>query len=152
MTPWTVAHQSPLPMEFSRQEHWSGLPFPSPENLSGLNPALNLGLLHCRQVLYHLNHHSLSNSLIHRQDDQSDCLLVLHFQTLCKRFIHWFRTWKEFWNANSFSSIGFERLLYTGWAHYQINYLLKETAHSVTWGKFNSLWNPRSHLVIWIIY
>ena len=28
--PWTVAHQSPLSMAFSRQEHWSGLPFPSP--------------------------------------------------------------------------------------------------------------------------
>ena len=29
-TPWTVAHQASLPMEFSRQEYWSGLPFPSP--------------------------------------------------------------------------------------------------------------------------
>ena len=29
-TPWTVAHQAPLPMGFSRQESWSGLPFPSP--------------------------------------------------------------------------------------------------------------------------
>ena len=28
-TPWTVAHQTPLSMEFSRQEYWSGLPFPS---------------------------------------------------------------------------------------------------------------------------
>ena len=28
--PWTVAHQAPLSMGFSRQEHWSGLPFPSP--------------------------------------------------------------------------------------------------------------------------
>ena len=28
--PWTVAYQTPLPMEFSRQEYWSGLPFPSP--------------------------------------------------------------------------------------------------------------------------
>ena len=31
--PWTVAHQAPLPMEFSRQEYWSRLPFPSPGNL-----------------------------------------------------------------------------------------------------------------------
>ena len=30
LTPWTVAHQAPLSMEFSRQEYWSGLPFPSP--------------------------------------------------------------------------------------------------------------------------
>ena len=29
-TPWIVAHQAPLSMEFSRQEYWSGLPFPSP--------------------------------------------------------------------------------------------------------------------------
>ena len=29
-TPWTAAHQAPLSLEFSRQEHWSGLPFPSP--------------------------------------------------------------------------------------------------------------------------
>ena len=29
-TPWTVAHQAPLSMGFSRQEYWSGLPFPSP--------------------------------------------------------------------------------------------------------------------------
>ena len=31
VTPWTVALQAPLSMEFSRQEHWSGLPFSSPE-------------------------------------------------------------------------------------------------------------------------
>ena len=30
VTPWAVAHQAPLSMELSRQEHWSGLPFPSP--------------------------------------------------------------------------------------------------------------------------
>ena len=29
-TPWTVVHQAPPSMEFSRQEYWSGLPFPSP--------------------------------------------------------------------------------------------------------------------------
>ena len=29
-TPWTLAHQAPLSMEFSRQEYWSGFPFPSP--------------------------------------------------------------------------------------------------------------------------
>ena len=31
VTPWTVAHQAPPSMEFSRQEYWSGLPFPSPK-------------------------------------------------------------------------------------------------------------------------
>ena len=29
VTPWPVACQAPLSMEFSRQEYWSGLPFPS---------------------------------------------------------------------------------------------------------------------------
>ena len=32
-TPWTGARRAPLPMGFSRQEHWSGLPFPSPGEL-----------------------------------------------------------------------------------------------------------------------
>ena len=32
-TPWTVARQAPPSMEFSRQEYWSGLPFPSPRDL-----------------------------------------------------------------------------------------------------------------------
>ena len=33
LTPWTVAHQAPLSMGFSRQEDWSGLPFPPPGDL-----------------------------------------------------------------------------------------------------------------------
>jgi len=41
VTPRTVAHQTPLSMIFSRQEYWSGLPFPSPEDLpnTGIKPA-----------------------------------------------------------------------------------------------------------------
>ena len=38
VTPWTVACQAPLSMGFSRQEHWSGLPFPSPGYLP--NPGI----------------------------------------------------------------------------------------------------------------
>ena len=39
-TLWTVAHQAPLSMGFSRQEHWGGLPFPSPGDLPdpGIEP------------------------------------------------------------------------------------------------------------------
>ena len=33
VTPWTLAHHAPLSMGFSRQEYWSGLPFPSPGDL-----------------------------------------------------------------------------------------------------------------------
>ena len=40
-TPWTVAHQAPQSMEFFRQEYWSGLPFPSPEDLP--NPGIEPG-------------------------------------------------------------------------------------------------------------
>ena len=40
-TPWTVAHQAPPSMEFSRQEYWSGLPFPPPGDLP--NPGIEPG-------------------------------------------------------------------------------------------------------------
>ena len=40
-TPWTVAYQAPQSMEFSRQEYWSGLPFPSPGDLP--NPGIEPG-------------------------------------------------------------------------------------------------------------
>ena len=51
VTLWSVAHQASLPMGFSRQEHWSGLPtllqgvFPTQRS----NPCL-LGLLHCMWI------------------------------------------------------------------------------------------------------
>ena len=38
MTPWTVACQRPLSMEFSRQEYWTELPFPTPGDLP--NPGI----------------------------------------------------------------------------------------------------------------
>ena len=41
MTPWTIAYQAPPSMEFSKQEYWSGLPFPSPGDLP--DPAIELG-------------------------------------------------------------------------------------------------------------
>ena len=49
-TPWTVAQQALSSMGFSRQEYWSGLPFPSPEELPDLgiepgSPALRAGAL-----------------------------------------------------------------------------------------------------------
>ena len=41
VTLWTVAHQAPLSIGFSRREYWSGLPFPSPGDL--LNPGIKPG-------------------------------------------------------------------------------------------------------------
>ena len=54
VTVWTVAHQAPLSMGFSRQEYWSGLPRPPPGDLSvpGIDSFL-LHLLHCRGILYY---------------------------------------------------------------------------------------------------
>ena len=53
VTPWTIAHQAPLSMGFSRQEYWSGSPFPPPGGLpnpgiepaSLMSPALQTGSL-----------------------------------------------------------------------------------------------------------
>ena len=53
-TAWTVAYKAPLSMEFSRQEYWSGLPFPSPGDLP--SPVIKLGSPVCRQTLYCLSH------------------------------------------------------------------------------------------------
>ena len=79
MTPWTVACQSPLSVEFSRQEHWSGLPFSSPGDLSdpGIqpgSPALQADALPSKppgnqvrtalSTSYILSHLSLTNGLL----------------------------------------------------------------------------------------
>ena len=52
MTPWTVARQVSLSIEFSRQESWSGLPFQE----MFLTQGPSLVLLHYRQILYYLSH------------------------------------------------------------------------------------------------
>ena len=53
-TPWTVAHQAPLSMEFSRQEYWSRLPLSSPGDLP--NPGIEPWSPKLRQILYHLSY------------------------------------------------------------------------------------------------
>ena len=53
VSPWTVACQALPSMEFSRQEYWSGLPFPSPGHLP--KPGIELVLLYCRQIVYCLS-------------------------------------------------------------------------------------------------
>ena len=55
MTPWTVAHQVPLSMGFSRQEYWSVLPFPSPGDLP--DPGIEPGSPALQADFYHLSHH-----------------------------------------------------------------------------------------------
>ena len=59
-TLWTVAHQFPLPVGFSRQEYWSGLPCPPPGDLPdlGIKPATptlqvdSLLVSHCGRLIY----------------------------------------------------------------------------------------------------
>ena len=55
-TPWTVAYQAPLSMEFSRQEYWSELPFPIPGDLPSprIEP-MSITWVSCigRWILYH---------------------------------------------------------------------------------------------------
>ena len=65
VTPWTVACQAPLSMEFPRQEYWSGLPFPIPgdlpdpgiETVSLRSPALESRFF----TAVPLDHHSKSS-------------------------------------------------------------------------------------------
>ena len=66
VTPWTIIHQAPLSMEFSRKEYWSGLLSPTPGNLP--NPGSNLHLL----CLLHWQVDSLP--LSHLGSSQQPCL------------------------------------------------------------------------------
>ena len=80
VTSWTVAHQASLFMEFSRQEYWSGLPFPSPgdlldptiESMSLVSPALS------RQILY--QPHELGSPRTQNKfyTDEQDILFKTH--------------------------------------------------------------------------
>ena len=60
---WTGAHQTPLSMGFSRQEYWSGLPFPPPGDLPnpGIKSGCLLHLLHYRRIVYPLSHERNGN-------------------------------------------------------------------------------------------
>ena len=51
-TPWTVTYQAPPSMGFFRQEYWSGLPFPSPEDVP--NPGIEPGLKYSKRQLKQL--------------------------------------------------------------------------------------------------
>ena len=57
---WTLAHQAPLSVEFSRQEFRSGLPFPPPGDLP--STGIKLGLLHRGWILYHLSYQGSPSS------------------------------------------------------------------------------------------
>ena len=77
--PGKLNHQAPPSMGFSRQEYWSGLPFPSPADLP--NPGIEPGSPHCRQTLNHLSHQMFRSG----QSDECECLphwtFDLHFSS-----------------------------------------------------------------------
>ena len=70
VTPWTIARQAPHSIGFSRQEYWSGLPLPSPGEIF-LTQGSNLGLLPCRQILYHLSH---QRSLVSKEKREGELM------------------------------------------------------------------------------
>ena len=78
-TPWTIALQAPLSMGFSRQEYWSGLPFPSPRDLlnPGIKPRSPALQADSLQLSYKGSHHgdswavSISSLLIVKVKDTS---------------------------------------------------------------------------------
>ena len=79
-TLWTIAHQAPLSMGFSRQEHWSELSCPPPGHLPNLwiEP---VSLVCCmgRQVLYHWCHLESSHATYHPSNlDWEKCYLETH--------------------------------------------------------------------------
>ena len=64
--------QAPPSMEFSRQEQWSGQPFPSPGDFP--DQGIKATLLHCRQILYRLTHQGI---LLHQISSVAQLCLTL---------------------------------------------------------------------------
>ena len=72
--PWTTAHQASPVLELCTQKYWNGLSFPS----HGIFPSQgsNLGLPHCRQILYHLSHQGSPPKFYKRNHPPSCCLVM----------------------------------------------------------------------------
>ena len=80
-------------MEFSRQEYWSGKPFPSPGDLP--NTGIKPRLLHCRQILYHLRHQGSPPRRLSRLRIYLQCRRPrrLGFSPWARK-IPWWRKWQ----------------------------------------------------------
>ena len=91
-TPWTVAHQAPLSMQFSKQGYWSGLPFPSPGDFtnSGIKPAspMSPALQVDSLPLYHLRSPLWIKRAYYKykKRDASIPLSLRKFQSISKLF------------------------------------------------------------------
>ena len=80
VTPWTSAHQAPLSMGFARQEHWSGLPLPSPNWKIG--PCLiNLLILTQLLMFFNLNIliYKMSQYMLSRESSKfQNCIISIN--------------------------------------------------------------------------
>ena len=80
MTSWTIAHQAPLSVGFPRPEYWSGLPFPSPGDLS--NQEWNPHLLHWQVDALPLIHQGSPASILTLKK-KKDLWKTLNHISLC---------------------------------------------------------------------
>ena len=89
-TQGTVAHQAPLSMGFSRQEHCGGLPCPPPGDLPdpGYNSLL-LCLLHCRWILYTLSYLRSPFSFYFSSKTVPPPMSILSIKTSLTPFTQW---------------------------------------------------------------
>ena len=99
---WTVAHQATLFMRFFRQEYWSGLPCPSPEDLPvpGIEPT---SLVSCigRRVLY--QYHYLGSPVSAEQWNKS--AISIHMVCLQSMGVTKSQTWLGNWKTTTKMSI-----------------------------------------------
>ena len=77
VTLWTIAHQAPLSMGLSRQEYWSGVPFPSP----GMSPLRNQTSISCigRKILYNWATWETQRQQVWGKKNQLRWILVICF-------------------------------------------------------------------------
>ena len=86
--PWTVAYKAPLSMEFSRQEYWCGLPFPSPGDLpyTGIEPGSPA--LQAEALPFEPPGNSLVCPNVHRSLDHAAITGTMIFVTKVHSLIH----------------------------------------------------------------
>ena len=78
-TPWTAAHQAPPSMGFSRQEYWSGVPSPSPNNHVSFLQISEEKTVKLRGVQWPVHHSSLSLKLESKHFDSKPVLFLPYY-------------------------------------------------------------------------
>ena len=91
-TPWTVAYWAPLSMGFSRQEHWSGLPFPSPAKTIEREKVKSLNCVRLLVTPWTAAHQALPSIGFSRQEYWSGVPLLLGIE----------KRWEKRWATEFF--------------------------------------------------